>query len=108
MAYYRNDKSKTLSATQIFDRFGVGYYEIQIQSLQSDISNIISGNGDCADESKDSLKTAKDRERKIDGLRKRIEDHKKTIAEIKEAIRTVKQGMRVLRKAEEKIRRLQA
>lgn len=105
MARYRNDKNETLSATQIVDRFGVGYYELQIGWLQSRISNIRSGNGDYADgvtyESKDSLKTAQDRERKIDKLRKQIEDHKKTIAEINEAIRTVNHGMSVLRKAEE-------
>jgi len=58
MARYRNDKNETLSATQIVDRFGIGYYELQIGWLQSRISNIRSGNGDCADgvvyESKDS------------------------------------------------------
>ncbi|MBE6146169.1 MAG: hypothetical protein E7171_06055 [Firmicutes bacterium] len=105
MARYRNDKNETLSATQIVDRFGIGYYELQIGWLQSRISNIRSGNGDCADgvvyESKDSLKTSRDRERAIDKLRKKIEDHKKIIAEINEAIRTVNHGMIVLRKAEE-------
>lgn len=103
MAYGRNDE--ILTATQIADRFGVGYYELQIDFLQTRISNIRSGNGDCADgvtyESKERLKTPQDRERKIDRLKKQIEGNKRIIAEINEAIRTVNNGMSVLRKAEE-------
>lgn len=105
MAYGRNN-DKILTATQLVDRFGVGYYELQIEFLKTRISNIRAGNGDSINgtvyESKESLKTPKDRERKIDILRKRIEEFKGIIAEINDAIRTVNSGMIVLRKAEER------
>lgn len=105
MAYYSNGRNETLSATQIVDRFGIGYYELQIDDLHERINNVRAGNGDCAHgvtyTSKDSLKTPNDRERKIDQLRKKIEDNKRIIQEINEAIRLVEKGMRVLEKAEE-------
>ena len=47
MAYYSNGRNETLSATQIVDRFGIGYYELQIDDLHERINNVRAGNGDC-------------------------------------------------------------
>ncbi len=101
---YKDDK-KRLRPTEIVDRFGVDYYEIQIDDLEARIGNIRFGKGDQANGvmyvSADRLKDSRDRERRISQLQKRIEDYKRTIREIREAISLVNQGMSVLRKAEE-------
>ena len=105
MTYYSDSKRKKMTAEEIADRFGIGYYELQIEDLLERISNIRAGKGDCSRgvvyTSKEVLSTPRDRERKMDQLRKRIEDNKRIINEITEAIRLVEQGMRVLEKAEE-------
>lgn len=103
---YNDEKKERLSQKEIADRFSVGYYELQIEELETRISNILSGNGDMASKgfvylSADHLKTEKDRQKRIEYIRQKINDYKKIITEINEAINTIDHGIYVLEQAAE-------
>ena len=105
MVRNRNDK-KILSATEIFDRLGVGYYEILIDECETRIMNIRSGKGDTLGDytyrSDESFKNQAEKERKIDSLRKQIQKYREIIKEISNAINAVDRNLYVLEKAAKK------
>ena len=104
MERYGNDK-RDLTASEIFDRFGVVYYETLIDDCQTRIMNIRAGNGDKTREytykEDKAFKTQKDKERKIEELGKLIQKYRQIIKEINEAIHTVNSGLIVLEQAAE-------
>ncbi len=104
MGRYNTDK-RDLTASEIFDRFGVGYYEMLIDECQTRIMNIRAGEGDKSDtftyREDSSFKSIRDKERKIEELGKQIQKYSQIIKEINEAIYTVNSGIAVLEQAAE-------
>ena len=103
---YSDESNKRLSQKEIADRFSVGYYELQIEELETRISNIISGKGDMTSQgftylSAEHLKTEKDRQKRIEHIREKIKDYNKIISEIKEAISSIDHSIYVLEQAAE-------
>lgn len=102
MYHYEDDK-KQLTAKEIVDRFGVGYYEISIEEYQTRIANILAGNGDTNGEvvfmSESAMKTKADRDRRVASLKKQIAACEERINEIKEAISVINHSAYVLDEA---------
>lgn len=105
MARYGKD-DKRLSAKEIVDRLGVGYYKILIEECQTRISNILTGRGDKSSEytyrDDSAFKNRAEKERKVEELRRQIKKYEETIKEINDAISTINHSVYVLEQAAEK------